>query len=294
MHGHCYQDRAKSSLGITPKRKKILQIDIDQIEEWSPSLGRELSDLLPPNMEALTRARPEFLSDAREMIFPECDLDQVAARCWAWISSGSVIAYHGTRLDEPGRASVLEQGLKRLDAAARADSLRERLAKHPEWAGREHELDPLIDKMAGEYGLAGSREGQVHLSISRLSLIRDCNHYLVEGSEFDGHAARSLFGMQGQRLLQADREPTLFKVELPGAIALESANPWGRPQPLPNLIREMLDLWSYRQFYADYSPTDGTDCGMMFKMDLPPEWIIGFEIIDEAELLEFYSPPIRE
>jgi hypothetical protein len=130
--------------------------------------------------------------------------------------------------------------------------------------------------------------------VSRLSLIRDCNHYLVEGSEFDGHAARSLFGMQGQRLLQAGREPTLFKIELPGAIALEAANPWGCPRPLPNLIREMLDLWAYRQFYKDYAPTDGTDCGMMFKMDLPPEWILGFEIIDEAELLEFYSPTVRD
>ena len=67
----------------------------------------------------------------------------------------------------------------------------------------------------------------------------------------------------------------------------------GCPWPLPNLIREMLDLWSYRQFYKDCSPSRGIDCGMMFKMDLPPNWILGFEIVDEAELLEFYSPPIR-
>lgn len=274
--------------------KKSLQIDIDRIEEWGPPLGRALGDLLPPNMEVLRRARPEFLSDAREIIFAERDIEQVVARCWAWISSGSVIAYHGTRLDEPGRVSVLEHGLKRLTAADRADSLRERLGEHPEWEERKHELDPMIARMAGEYGLAGSREGQVHLSISRLSLIRSCNHYLVEGSEFDGHAARSIFGMQGQQLLQAKRDPTLFKVKVPGAIALEASNPWGCPRPLPNFIRELLDLWSYRQFYGDYSATDGTDCGMMFKRDLPPDWIIGFEIVDEATLMEFYSPPLSE
>ena len=271
-----------------------MRIDVDQIEDWAPALGRELSDLLPPDMEAVTRARPEFLSDARELIFADSDVEQVAARCWAWISSASVIAYHGTRLDQQGRESVLEKGLTRLKAAGRTDSIRERLAQHPEWIGREHELQPLIAKLSGENGVMGSREGQVHLSVSRLSLIRDCNHYLVEGSEFDGHAARSLFGMHGQRLLQAGREPTLFKLQLPGAIALEAANPWGCPRPLPNLIREMLDVWSYRQFHEDYAPSDGIDCGMMFKMDLPPEWIMGFEIVDETELLEFYSPPIRE
>lgn len=33
---------------------------------------------------------------------------------------------------------------------------------------------------------------------------------------------------------------------------------------------------------------------MMLKIDVPPEWIIGFEIVDEAELMEFYSPPLRK
>jgi hypothetical protein len=272
-----------------------VQIDIDQTGEWAPALDRQLRDLIPHDLAALRRgAQPEFLSDARELIFSQSDNDQVVARCWAWISSGTVIAYHGTRLDQNGRASVLAQGLRRLEVAARTDTLRERLAQHPEWTGRQHELDHLIAKSAGEWGMMGSREGQVHLSVSRTSLIRDCNHYLVEGSEFDGHAARSLFGMHGQRLLQAGRDPTLFKLELPGAIALEAANPWGRPRPLPNLIREMLDIWSYRQFEEGYAPSKGIDCGMMFKVDLPPEWIRGFEIVDEAELLEFYSPPIRE
>jgi hypothetical protein len=271
-----------------------LQIDIDRIEEWAPALARELAELLPPDLATIrATTRPELYSDARELLFGNGEIQEAALKCAEWIRSNSVLAYHGTRLDAAGQASILRHGLIRLDAAARADALRKRLSQHSAWGNREGEFQALIERMSGEDGQYGSREGQVHLCFSRANLLWGSNHYLVEGSEFDGHVARTMFGMEGQQLLREDSHPVLVKIALPGPAAIEAANPWGcRSGDLPNFVRDLLDLWSYRLFDEIHRPPHGVDSCLRFSSDLPPEWIVELELVNEADIMHRYRAPL--
>lgn len=271
-----------------------MDIDVDQTGVWVPALRHYLADLLPSELEAnLTAARPEYLSDASEVVLAGPNREAIISRCADWVRANCVIAYHGTRLDDAEQASVRSLGLRRLDAEARADLLARRLSRHPDWQSGKHRFAHLIREISA--GKFGNREGQVHLTLSRNGLLHSFNHYLVEGSEFEGHVARQLFGMAGQKLLQTGRRPTLVKVVMPGAIALAAANPFGWPKPLPNLIRELLNTWSYCQFDPAYEPHSGdVDCGLMFNEDLPAAWILALDEVDELELMKSYLPPLRE
>jgi len=91
----------------------------------------------------------------------------------------------------------------------------------------------------------GHREGQVHLTVSRAGLTRSFNHYLTRGSEFDGHVARHLLGVEGQNLLGSHGGAVLFKLQVPGKTALAACNPYVRPDTeIPNLVSDILRVWS--------------------------------------------------
>lgn len=132
--------------------------------------------------------------------------------------------------------------------------------------------------------------GQVHLTISAAGMMANFNHYLVEGSEFDSHVAQLLLNGRAKQWLKSDRNPVLFKIGVPGRQALNAANPWTVGE-IPNLIREILDFYAEKFASLNNIPVRSfVDCGMIFRDDLPPEWVISHEILDEKELMGRYRP----
>jgi len=267
-----------------------LEFDFDQIEEWGPRLGVALTPHLPPDIEGrIAGASPEHTWDARDLILSlAMSREDLLEAGTEWIRSQHVIAYHGSRLTPSEVGSVKVLGIRTLRMSERAERLRPIFSLHPNWPALESGLAPAIAKMAT--GEQSTREGQVHLTLSRCGLLHSFNHYLVEGSEFDGHVALMVLGRGGRDFISQHGVATVFRLRVPGDRAMQAMNPFGMfsSEP-PNPLNQVIGTWAYWMSRPGFSSASlELDCGLMFWEDLPVEWIVGSESVDDATLRQTY------
>jgi hypothetical protein len=267
---------------------KTTVVDFDTIRQWSPSLRKALSHHVSDEViTEIARRRPEFVTDARKLLFELAGRDGVINASLEWIRSSAVVAYHGTRLTDDDIEKIRKQGLIPLVAAARRARLERALSSHQNWpAARRRISDVLTD--LGPRNRAGHREGQVHLTLSRAGLANSFNHYLTHGAEFDQHAATELLGEDGRDLLAKDGKKILIHVVVAGEDALSACHPYftvedmrGRGE-VPNLIGDMLNVWSYRLAHPRFDPKMlEVDCGLVFREALPADRIKMIETLPD-------------
>lgn len=267
-------------------------LDFDNIDDWAPKLTAELRPHVSNSVELkLMEAAPEFeyIEDVRDMLFDLTDRDAIIDTMVSWLRSRNIAGYHGSRLTDAEVNSIQVNGLIPLEPETRRDRLIGALSSNLRWPEVAHQLDATI-QVHRQGSRAGSREGQVHLTLSRAGLTQGFNHYLIYGSEFDQHVARELLGTEGMKLLASYGEPRVFKVEVPGALALDAANRYFTVDDfrdigeIPNLAREFLKSWVYRLVYPSFqSHTLKVDCGMVFRKTIPAVWIKGFDTLNETD-----------
>jgi hypothetical protein len=263
-------------------------IDFDDIDNWELELAAALSPHLPNSVgQALTAAAPKYVEDALDLLLDLSHRDAVIDATLTWIRSTNIAGYHGTRLAGAEISSIREIGLVPLKAEARRHRLIRALSQHHDWRRVADQLDTAI-QAHGQGDAAGHREDQVHLTLSKAGLTNSFNHYLSYGSEFDQHVAHALLGPEGKELLAHDGEPTVIRVAVPGTLALEAAHPYldidnvRARGDTPNLVNEFLKVWSYRLAHPRFqSKILKLDCGMMFRLTIPADWIVSFDTLSE-------------
>ena len=257
-------------------------IRYDDIDDWAPALSAALG--VPEQVRvALVQAQPEYVEDALDLLFKLTDRNAVIDATLQWIRSNEIAGYHGSRLTADDVASIRARGLIPLQADARRLRLTRALSPHARWL----EVEPELDRVLTAYGSGcrgGSRENQVHLTLSRAGLTRNFNHYLTHGAEFDQRVAEELLGSDGKVLLSKDGVPTLATVVVPGAVALVAAHPHFTIEVVrsdgnvPNLAREFLKAWSYRIAHTGFQAAElEVDCGMVFCDAIPQDWIVNVD-----------------
>lgn len=259
-------------------------ICFDDIDAWAPALSGVLLPLAPSDIHRrLQLAAPHYIEDARDIFMKCAPLDSVIDAMLGWLSSTTVAGYHGTRLTSSDVESIKSKGLVPLRAIARRERLERALSRHPRWCEVANRLDEAIHSV-GPGCAVGSREGQVHLTLSRAGLTDGFNHYLTHGAEFDGHVASDLLGDEGMELLCSDGTPYVIQVAVPGDAALTAAHPYFTVRDmrargeLPNIINEFLEVWCFRLSRPQYqSRLLKIDCGMLFNAAVPAEWIQRFD-----------------
>jgi hypothetical protein len=264
-------------------------LDFDNIDDWAPKLTAVLRPHLPNSFEQmLDEATPEYIEDARDLLFNLTDRNAIIDVILDWLCSGKIAGYHGSRMTDAELSSVQLAGLIPLEAGTRRDRLIRALSPHPRWPEVSTQLDATIQAY-GQGGCAGHREGQVHLTLSRAGLTNGFIHYLTHGAEFDQRVAHKLLGAEGKELLARDGEPRLIQVAIPGASALDAGHPFFSMDDLrasgeiPNLVDEFLKSWSYRIAYPSFqSRTLRVDCGMIFYQTVPAAWIVDFDTLAGA------------
>lgn len=261
--------------------------DFDEINDWGPNLQSALTEVVPTGAsERITETEPEYIEDARDSLLDLVgDRQALVAAVIDWIEAQSVSAYHGSRLTSQEALQICRDGLRVLRSFDREPRLRTALSQHPCWPGVEPRLGEVLNQFGPEeYG--GRREGQVHATLSRAGLVRGFNHYLTHGSEFDQRVAHELLGKEGVDLLAAYGTPTVFHLQIPGLEAMRACNPYpALLNDIPNLIREVLNVWSYWLAYPDYEVTKlELDCGLIFYEDIGPEWIVETITLGDREL----------
>lgn len=268
-----------------------MMIDFDDIDEWEPKLTNALRPLVPKSVkQTLIEAELEWIDDARDMLFDLTDRDSIICTVLDWLRSEEIACYHGSRLTDEEVQSIQSNGLIPLDPEARCDHLIGALSSHPRWQDVADRFNEVI-KAYGQGNKAGHREGQAHLTLSRAGLIKGFNHYLIYGSEFDQHVAQKLLGADGLELLARYGKPRVFKVIVPGELALNAANRFFTVQEaldrgeIPNLAREFLKCWIHRLFNPSFqSETWKIDCGIVFHQTIPADWIKDCETLSDAQL----------
>jgi hypothetical protein len=255
-------------------------IDFDSIDDWAPKLTDALSQCVPDSIrEVMAGMSPEFVEDSKATLLALAPRDAVIAATLDWVRSDTIAAYHGSRLTEADIESIRKVGLKPLDARDRGDRLLRALSRHPHWAKVEYRLSTSL-QAHGAGNRAGHREGQVHLTLSRVGLTEGFSHYLTGGSEFDQQVASDLLGQEGLDLLARDGTPTVVQLAIPGERALDGAHrhfnveDMLRRGDVPNVVDSFLEAWSYRLSYPSYqSRTRKLDCGICFNGNTPVEWL---------------------
>lgn len=263
-------------------------VDFDDIDDWEPGLSAVLSPHLQDSVgPMLQTAAPEYVEDARDLLFDVTDRDAIIDATLTWIRSVKIAGYHGSRLVDEEIVAIRAEGLIPLNAESRRHRLIRALSAHPTWNNVAGQLDATINDH-GTGGAAGRREGQVHLTLSRAGLTGCFNHYLTHGSEFDQHVAYALLGENGKQLLACDGKPTVIQVAVPGSLALEAAHPhfgiddMRAKGDVPNLVDQFLEVWSYRLAYPGFqSRTLKIDCGMVFRSIVPAAWIVAVDTLAE-------------
>ena len=253
---------------------------------WGPLLAEALGKLYSEMIrDRLVAAEPEFVEDARDLLFSWMGRDRVIDATLAWIRSATLAGYHGTRLIDAEVDSICAHGLLPLQADARRVRLIRALSPHPRWNQVAHRLDSTLQEY-GPGGEAGRREDQVHLTLSRSGLVNDFNSYLSHGAEFDQHTADALLGDEGTELLQRDGDARVIQVAVPGKIALKAAHPYftignlRERGDVPNIVDDFLKAWSYGLAHTEFEcGTLEVDCGMVFRSTIPSTWIVDVETL---------------
>lgn len=251
---------------------------------WWPLLDDALIDDVPAAVrKKLAATAPEFFEDARDLLLSWTDRDAVVDTVIAWIRSMTVAGYHGSRLTDAEVESICADGLAPLTSEDRRPRLQRALACHPRWCDVADDLDECL-RAYGPGATGGSREGQVHLTLSRQGLVDDFNCYLTHGSEFDQRIAYDLLGDAGVELLRLDGKARVIELAVPGNCALEaihrhfSLDDFLRRGDLPNLVRELLAAWSYGLAKPELDCGGiHVNCGMVFSSTVPPSWIVDVE-----------------
>lgn len=262
-------------------------IEFDEIDYWFPQLSSHLGSIVTPSILSQLKSEDiEYIEDALRRLVGWVDANELVDETIDWISSIEMLAFHGTRLTSIEANSIRQDGLQPLKAMDRFVRLERALRSHPRWQAVKGKLASEIERH-GEGAAAGLREGQIHLSLSRSGLLEDYDHYLVYGSEFDQRVAHSLLGDSGVELLAQDGKPTLVLIRMPGNEVLSAAQ-WPtsvedirRRGDVPNVVREMLQLWAYKIIHADYQPTsiDG-DCPITLTSPIPSSWVFDVECVE--------------
>ena len=164
-------------------------LDYDEIDDWAPKLSGLLGTVIgPPSISALASAAPKYMEDAEAQLLASAPRDVIIDIALGWVSASTIFMFHGTRLTAEEKSSIERFGLKPLSGDSRRRRLERTLSRHPNWPNASSKLDAALVRFGHGSG-AGSRENQVHLTLSRAGLVNGFNHYLTHGSEFDQHVA---------------------------------------------------------------------------------------------------------
>lgn len=256
--------------------------DFDDNAEWGPRLTNALRAQLPSNIaDMIAAAEPEYIEDAADIVIENGDKWVISEAITDWLKLQMVRGYHGTRVTEIELESIRSNGLMPLVATQRVERLQRSLSQHSRWQEVSHGL-PAALKLYGEKMRGGAREGQVHLTVSRAGLVNGFDSYLTQGSEFDWHVANHLLGAEGQALVASDGTTHLVTALVPGDMAFAATKPFGQHrEDLPNLVREVLRVWSYWLGDQTYKAASlEVDCGMIFYDPVPASWIEAIARID--------------
>lgn len=257
----------------------MITFDFDEVQHWGPNLSAHLSGLvhLKSAKAAICSGKSKYIEDASEIFFskvyPEkAKFNSIVAD---WVEAQTMAAYHGSRLDDAGIASIAQKGLIILSAEGRRECLRKKLSADPQWC--PDRLDAVLNQL-GSGQSWGKREGQVHATISRAGLLNGFNHYLTHGSEFDQCVVSLLFGEKGKELLTKYGVPVLVKLAVPGENALAAANPYQLNQESLNLVRQIIQVWTYWLANPEFIVAKQEyDCGLIFYNDVSSEWICSID-----------------
>jgi hypothetical protein len=263
-------------------------LDFDKIDTWYPKIHSIAQCLFSQrDIEEASRMDFEYIEDAADYFASKLSYSEITNILIEKLSDCEVRFFHGTRLTPEDAKRIHEIGLTPLLTSERYERLAAIFSKHERWMQVSHRLKPILEEL-GPKELAGVREdGCVHACLSRVGLLRGCNHYIEFGAEVDQHAAHRLFGdNSGYQLLKSERQPALIQFTKPFSDAIGAMNPFGLPDDcFSSLPGTFFTSWAFRLSDASYEPSQlRSGAAARFKGAILANQIEKFEWISDNDL----------
>ncbi len=267
-------------------------LDFDDGPCWLPDIYDHLAPKLPNDIgQRIASRNPEGPISARLALAERVDQRTIVDSVRDWILKRDVLVYHGTRINEAQRASIEREGLRLLVPSERGPAIAEFLKLHPRWPELAPRVPEAIDQVSRH---GGGRAGTVHALLSRSGLVRGCNHYLVEGSEFEHQIANYLLGEECHEENRRRGYGALVRIRVTGASALAAANPHGETGNEPNLIAELIRALAWWLATGD-NDTESFEvgCALIFYAPVPASQIEAIIHVPDEELWPHYDHRLR-
>lgn len=251
-------------------------IKLNEPATWFETFDAAVGDRLAPGARTvLGQSSLEYPQDALEVALQHAPHGGLLCDATEYIRGTTVAGYHGTRASDEEAASIHDRGLLLLREEDRVPRLVRALSKHAKWSEKAQDLWAAIDRHGAKSKMA-QRVRQIHLAATSADAMR----FARDGSEFDEFVAHDLLGDEGAALIKQDGAPRLVIVELPGAVALDAANPFIPVDDalsrgdIPYLVRQLLTAWAYCVARPDaVANLSMAGCAMMLRTPIPPGWI---------------------
>lgn len=221
-------------------------------QSWLADVPQYAGSLLTPKLSArLKRSRAKCWSDDMEWLGDDYAVEDFQALFAEHY--GGVRGFHGCRPISIG--SYLDKGMLGQSQASILDSFRQLFSDIP-----AERLNKAIEALSDR---GSSERGKIYFCATAETLIEECGHYLIQGSEYLMALAAALCSRLGDgedyrmRLRKAG-VPTIFEVDIP----LDYLPPLQREA----LCRTVLSVWGQ---YAS---------GVHLGADLQPCYIVHRDI----------------
>ena len=145
-----------------------ITVEFDNGAAWLPSLAAHHGDMLPQCVgEAIAGTQPAGPNDARIALYELVDKHALIEGVRAWITDQDVLVYHGTRINETQRSSILREGLKLMSTADRIPAIEVFFPEPRLFQTETWKIDELLN---GADRLKLSGEGRLPIKLSKRSM----------------------------------------------------------------------------------------------------------------------------
>lgn len=234
-------------------------------DTWVPRLSRWIRPYLNRcGIRALQKNGPldlhdddsEWLRIVESVL--DCDADELVECLSEALGGAHIRMYHGCRTEDA--TPYLVNGILLNDPEQLAERLRSLVATVP---GLEIYREK-IEQDIRDFDAKERDSGTVYLALDDRSLIHECGHYLLYGSEW----IQCILGFPAHAALRSWGAPTIIQADVPAGEL--------HPSALRELAENLVHEWTRTKVNRPKT-VQRVSFGVPLHKPVPPQWIAGHE-----------------
>ncbi len=221
-------------------------VNYDKLDTWLPRFSNHLA------------------SNKKQLDYDEYGYyhfnDNLVDSAYEWLRKETFVCFHGTRLDKTMKNSIENHGLKLGNLDDRERDISRSLPSLVE----TNDFTVKLKKSLLKYfqpNKSGNTyyNGKIYFGISRNDFLNDfgASHFCTKGSEMDRCVVKNAFGEAAVNEMNANREPFLVWLTVPGNVLFQFEGTEGRKNTCVKFLSRWADqvtdsVWDYATDFLNW------------------------------------------